>query len=231
VWARPWARRSITVGLIGSAVGVLCLAMLVVVNLIVVGSAEDRRYSEVAAVPERPVAIVFGAGVNGSNPSPALASRLDGAIALYDAGTVDHLLMSGDNGRADYDEVTVMRDYALARGVPGEAITRDYAGFDTYDTCSRARQIFGVRAAVLVTQDFHLARALYTCDQLGVDVVGLAIPDWNFRPGELDYGYTQSQEVGYTGREWLARGRAFFETNLTHPGPAVLGPYEGLTET
>lgn len=230
-WSHRRTRRLLIVGSVLSGAGVLGLVLLVGLNLLVVSSASDRRYTEVAAVPERPVAIVFGAGVQGSNPSPALASRLDGAIELYEAGKVDHLLMSGDNGRPDYDEVTAMRDYALARGVPGEDITRDYAGFDTYDTCYRAREIFGVTAATLVTQDFHLARALYTCDQIGVDVVGLAIPDWNFRPGELDYGYTPSQELGYTGREWLARVRAFAETNILHPEPTYEGEYEGLTET
>lgn len=231
VWARPWARRSIKGCLAVGLIGVGALAALVVVNLVVVGSASDRRYTEVAAVPQRPVAIVFGAGLFGSDPSPALASRLDGAIELYQQGNVDHLLMSGDNRRADYDEVTVMRDYAIERGVPGAAITRDYAGFDTYDTCIRARDVFGVRAAVLVTQDYHLSRAIYTCDQLGIDVVGLAIPDWRFRPGDLDYRYSTDDQISYRVREWFARGKAFFDVNIGHRPPALGGPYEGLTET
>jgi vancomycin permeability regulator SanA len=201
------------------------------VNVAVVRAAGGHRYVEVDDVPPRPVAIVLGAGVRGSSPSPALASRLDGAVALFEAGRVEHLLMSGDNSRKDYDEVTVMRDYALARGVPSESITRDYAGFSTYETCFRARDVFGVSAAVIVTQDFHLARAIYTCRQLGIDTVGFAIPDWQFRPGELDYGYRRSQEVGYTLREWMARVKATVELHVTHPTPRFLGPHEGLTET
>jgi vancomycin permeability regulator SanA len=119
----------------------------------------------------------------------------------------------------------------LRRGVPGSAITRDYAGFDTYDTCIRARDVFGVTGAVVVTQDFHVSRAVFTCRELGIDAVGLAIPDWSFREDELDYRYTRSQEVGYTVREWFARVKAVVDTEVLHPEPKLGGPYEGLTET
>ena len=230
--ASAWRRRVVRWPVIG---GVGCLVVTLIalfgVNLWVTRSAGEFRYEDVGEVPDRPVAIVFGAGVHGSDPTPALASRLDGAVELYQAGRVTHLLMSGDNSRPDYDEVTVMRDYAIERGVPGAAITRDYAGFDTYDTCIRAREIFGVSSAVLVTQDFHIARAIYTCRQLGVDAVGLAIPDWSFREERLDYEYTRSQEVGYRVREWFARAKAVVDSELIRPRPTFGGPYEGLTET
>jgi vancomycin permeability regulator SanA len=84
---------------------------------------------------------------------------------------------------------------------------------------------------VVVTQDFHIARAIFTCRERGIDAVGLAIPDWAFRPGELDYQYTRDQEVGYTVREWFARVKAVIDTEVLHPSPTFGGPYEGLTET
>jgi vancomycin permeability regulator SanA len=227
-----WRRRVLRWTLIVVGVGVVvAFAGLVSMNLWVTRSAERYRYAEVEEVPHRPVAVVLGAGVVGTDPTPTLASRLDGAIELYRTGKVEHLLMSGDNSRPEYDEVTAMRDYAIGRGVPGGAITRDYAGFDTYDTCVRAREIFGVTGAVMVTQDFHIARAIWTCRELGIDAVGLAIPDWGFRESDLDYRYTRGQEVGYTIREWFARAKSVLETEVLHPDPKLGGPYEGLTET
>jgi vancomycin permeability regulator SanA len=228
IWSRRWLRRTT----VGSAISlVLVLSFVVVTNQVVLRSANDRRHVSVDDIPEREVAIVFGAGLFDGHPSPALADRLDGAIALYRAGRVDHLLMSGDNSRPDYDEVTAMRDYVIDRQVPSEDVTRDYAGFDTYDTCYRAREVFGVDGAVLVTQDYHLSRALYTCDQLGLDVVGLAVPDWNFRSDALGYEYSSRDQIRYTLREWLARSKAFVDINLLHPEPTFLGEHEGLTET
>lgn len=227
-----WRRRFVRWTVIAGGVSVtLAFTAFVGVNVWMTRQTERYRYADVERVPERPVAIVLGAGVVGSDPTPTLASRLDGAIELYRAGKVSHLLMSGDNGRPNYDEVTAMRDYAAARGVPTAAITRDYAGFDTYDTCARARDVFGVSAAVMVTQDFHIARAIFTCRELGIDAVGLAIPDWAFREDQLDYRYRRDQEVGYTVREWFARAKAAVETEILHPEPKFEGPYEGLTET
>jgi vancomycin permeability regulator SanA len=221
-------RRTLVIG--GSAATALVIAV-VVLNVWMVRSMDGYRYVDVEGVPERPVAVVLGAGVFGNEPSPTLATRLDGAIELLRAGKVDHLLMTGDNSRPDYDEVTAMRDYAIRRGVPGDAITRDYAGFDTYDSCIRARDVFGVRAAVVVTQDFHLAREVFTCRSVGIDAVGLAVPDWAFRSERLPYPYRRNQEVGYTVREWLARVKAVLDTEVVQPGPTFGGPYEGLTET
>jgi SanA protein len=103
-----------------------------------------------------------------------LRDRVETAVRLYQAGKVEKLLLSGDNRFEDYDEPGRMMDYALSRGVPAEDMQPDYAGRRTYDTCYRAREIFGLGSAVLVTQDFHLPRALFTCDQLGLEVVGVA---------------------------------------------------------
>jgi vancomycin permeability regulator SanA len=166
------------------------------------------------------VAVVFGAGVRGDRPTRILAERIEGAVALYQLGRVDKLLMTGDNSRADYDEVSVMGRYAEGLGVPPGDITLDYAGFSTYESCYRLRPIFGVERAVLVTQSYHLPRAIYTCRALGVEAVGLAVPDWG--------RYANILIARYTLREALAATKALIDVHLTRPPPTFLGPYEGI---
>lgn len=125
-------------------------------------------------VPARPVALVFGARVFSSGRlSPMLADRVRTAVQLYEAGKVEKLLLTGDNSVTHYNEPEAMRRYALSLGVPDEALVLDYAGFRTYDSCYRARDIFQVESAILVTQDFHLPRALLLCSELGIDAVGV----------------------------------------------------------
>jgi SanA protein len=172
----------------------------------------DRIYAEVTAIRSEPAAIVFGAGYWPSGRlSSALADRMETAIALYQSGKVNKLLLSGDNRVADYNEPAAMARYASERGVPREDLVLDYAGRRTYDSCYRAREIFGVEGAVLVTQAFHLPRALYTCQRLGLEVVGV----------EAD----QRQYVRapwYQLRELFALSRAWLDLNLFKPQP-VLG--------
>jgi len=118
-------------------------------------------YTDAQAVPERPVALVFGAGYwPDGTPSDVMKDRVEAAIALYRAGRVQKVLFSGDNRFVNYNEPEKMREYALSLGLPDEAIALDYAGRRTYDTCYRARDIFGLRKVVLVTQRYHLPRAL-----------------------------------------------------------------------
>jgi SanA protein len=136
-----------------------------------------RIYS-VEDAPERRVAVIFGARIYGSGrPSAMLADRIRAGVALYQAGKVDVLLMTGDHSAPEYNEPGVMRNYALSLGMPADAIVLDYAGRRTYDSCYRARHIFGVTDAVLVTQNFHLPRALLTCSALGIDAVGVRADD------------------------------------------------------
>ncbi len=126
-----------------------------------------------AEVPKRQVAVVFGAAVYANGRlSPVLRDRVDTAISLYKAGQVDRIIVSGDNRAADYDEPGSMMAYAIEQGVDPEDITADRAGHRTYDTCYRASHVFDVRDAVLVTQQFHLPRALLTCEGLGIKAVG-----------------------------------------------------------
>ncbi|MEA4972423.1 hypothetical protein SDC9_160443 [bioreactor metagenome] len=119
-------------------------------------------------------ALVLGAGVRGDEPSDMLADRLDTAIALYNRGTVHKLLMSGDHGQTDYDEVHVMRSYAMEKGVPSEDIFMDHAGFSTYESVYRARDVFAADKIIIVTQQYHLYRALYIANKLGVTAYGVS---------------------------------------------------------
>jgi len=138
----------------------------------------SARHRHAVAVPQAPVAVVLGAGVDGNlQPSWALARRIDSAVELYRQGKVRALLMSGDNSRWGYDEPAAMRDAAVRQGVPSSAVVLDYAGFDTYSSCYRARHVFGLTRITLVSQDFHLARAIWICRRLGLRAQGLAAAD------------------------------------------------------
>ena len=133
---------------------------------------DSSIYADAAAAPSVPVALVFGGGIYADGTlTPMLQDRVDTAIQLYQAGKVRKLLMSGDNSFPYYDEPGRMYDYAVAHGVPGKDVVRYYAGRRTYDSCYRAGAIFDVQRAILITQRFHLYRAMYTCASLGLDVV------------------------------------------------------------
>ena len=136
--------------------------------------AKDLIYTS-DTVPENPVAIVFGAWVDpDGNPSAVLEDRVKMGANLYKAGKVKALLLTGDNHITSYNEPEAMRQYALTLSVPDSALVLDYAGFRTYDSCYRAHVIFKVDQAILVTQAFHLDRALLTCNSLGITSVGVA---------------------------------------------------------
>lgn len=148
--------------------------VLILSRLFVWLYARPRTHT-VEATPSASVAIVFGAGLNrDGSPTAVLRDRVATAAELYRAGKVKKLLMSGDNRFVNYNEPASMKQYALELGVPEEDIVLDYAGRRTYDTCYRAKAIFGVEQAVLVTQNFHLPRALFTCNALGVQATGVA---------------------------------------------------------
>jgi vancomycin permeability regulator SanA len=137
------------------------------------GSTLGRTYTS-ATVPVRDVALVFGAEVlPNKTPSDFLKARLDIAYDLWKAGKVKVILVSGDNGDVHYNEPDAMRRYLIGRGVPDAKVVADYAGFDTYDSCVRAVRIFGVTSATLVTQSYHMPRALATCRTIGLDAVGV----------------------------------------------------------
>jgi vancomycin permeability regulator SanA len=178
------------------------LALLVV--LATGPSAAERALAaahlrSAAAVPRTPVAVVFGAKVYGRRPTAFLVQRLDGAVGLYRRGQVAEVLVSGRDDHHGYDEPGVMRTYLIAHGVPASRIVVDDGGDDTWSTCSRAAQVFGVRQAVLVTQAFHVARAVELCRANGVTGYGLGL-------GSLTVGW-QSTVYGYF-REFFAADKA-----------------------
>jgi vancomycin permeability regulator SanA len=202
---------------LGLVLGALASALLIAYVLAVTNA---RRYSTAEQVPEQPVAIVFGAGIEGRRSlSPMLADRVEMAVRLYQLRRVPKILMTGDSSRVSHDEATAMQHYAVARGVAIQDIALDYAGFSTYESCYRARAIFGVTRAVLVTQQYHLPRALYTCRALGIDAVGVGTRDWGIYSDEL--------MLTYIGREGLAILKALWDVHVTRPLPTFLGPYEG----
>ncbi len=165
-------------------------------------------------VPEGRVALVFGAGYwPDGTPSDVMKDRVEAAVELYAAGRVEKLLFSGDNRQVDYNEPGKMAEYALTLGLPEHAIALDFAGRRTYDSCYRARDIFGVEDVVLVTQRYHLPRALFTCEQLGLRAEGYVA---DRRP----YVYIRS----YWTREVPALWLAWWETSVTHPVPVLGDP-------
>jgi SanA protein len=171
----------------------------------------STRIYRASQVPNAPVAIVFGAGLaHSGRPSPMLAERLDAAVELYRIGKVEKVLLSGDNSLRSHDETRAMRRYAVDRGLPPDAVLRDYAGFSTYDSCYRAAAVFGVRRAILVTQGFHLPRALFIANSLGVDADGVAADDSRFGP------------LIYEWRELLSRPLALVMV-VARPPPRFLG--------
>ena len=187
-------------------------------NIAVARASRGAIFPDPESVPAKPVAIVFGAKVWTTRPSDILKDRLDAGIRLYKLGKVQKLLLSGDHGRERYDEVNAMREYALAGGVAEADLFLDHAGFRTYDTLYRARDVFGVTSAVLVTNEFHLPRALYTGRRLGLDVVGLGSDTRVYRTW-----------LWNDCREFLARTLAWTEVNVTRPRPRFLGPHIDIT--
>jgi SanA protein len=173
-------------------------------------------YSRVEEVPARPVALVLGAGVYPSGRlTPVLQDRVDAAIELYRADKVARLLFSGDNRYDHYNEPQRMLEYAVARGVPPEAIVLDYAGRRTYDSCYRARAIFEVERVIVVTQKFHQSRALYLCNSLGLDAVGLAADR---------RVYLRRSITWWQMREIPALVLAWWDVEVTRPTPILGDP-------
>ncbi|MDJ1131205.1 SanA/YdcF family protein [Streptomyces iconiensis] len=168
----------------------------------------------VAGAPSAPVAMVFGAGLWDGEPSPYLAHRLDTAAELYAHGKVRAVLVTGDNSRDSYDEPDAMRRYLTGRGVPSRHVVADYAGFDTWDSCARAKRVFGVGKALLVSQDFHIRRATALCGAVGIEAHGVPVSE----PRDLTW-YASSV------RELPGAAKALYEATLT-PDPHFLGPDE-----
>ena len=183
-------------------------------NRIITYSYRDAIFSDLEKVPETRIAIVFGAGLQNysTEPSVILQDRIMTAVDLYRKGIVKKIIMSGDNRFIDYNEPQVMVDFAKKQGISEFDVQADFAGRRTYDTCLRAKEIFGVNKAILISQSFHLPRALYICNSLGLEAIGVNA-DRNV------YQYLTEFEF----REFWATVLAFWEINIQGPSDVILG--------
>lgn len=172
-----------------------------------------KKLYTAANAPEADAIIVFGAYVfPDGTVSDMLADRLNYGYELYKAGKAPKIVVSGDHGRTTYDEVNGMRKYLQSKGVPREDIFMDHAGFDTYNSLYRARDVFLIKKAILVSQEFHVVRALYIAEKLGIEAFGVASDSYVY-PGMK---YYRSREVG-------ARCKAFVQAAILKPKPVFLG--------
>ena len=188
--------------------GAVGLVGLFLPRIITTMYAVDRIYQKESA-PAEEIAIVFGAGLRrDSTPTPILRDRVQTAASLYLSGKVKKLLMSGDGQMEGYNEPEAMRQLALSLGVPDEAISLDFAGSRTYDTCYRAKAVFGVKSALLVTQKFHLPRALFLCKAMGLEALGVEANNRQFWRGSM---------LVWNVREQLATVGAFLDVYVSNP--------------
>lgn len=194
--------------------GVIGLILLFGINGYIKASVKDRIITpeEAKELENVDCILILGAGVYENNrPSGMLTDRLEFGIDLYEAGAANRLLMSGDHGRKEYDEVNVMKQYAVDAGIPSENIFMDHAGFSTYESLYRARDIFEAQKIIIVTQEYHLYRALYVGEKLGLDVYGVPSDPREYA-GQT---YRDAREV-------LARAKDFVYV-LVKPKPTYLG--------
>lgn len=199
------------------SVFVLCIVLIVAlfsINAYVKGSTKDMIISSQEASKLKDVSciVVLGCQVwDDGTPSAILNDRLTRAIELYNMDVAPKIIMSGDHGRVEYDEVNAMKQHAIEKGVPSEDIFMDHAGFSTYETMYRAKEIFDADKIVVVTQEYHLYRALHIADKLGIEAYGVS----------SDYA-TYSGQYMRDFREVLARNKDFFKV-IFKPEPTFLG--------
>ena len=190
---------------------IIGLIAIISVNVYVKSTTKKQIYNSLKRFPKNDVGIIFGAGINRDKPSKYLKDRLDAGILLYKAKRINKILLSGDNGSEEYDELTVMKNYCFKHGVDTTKIFIDYAGFDTYSTMYRAKHIFKIKKATLISQKYHLNRAIYIGKHLGIKSVG--------------YSANKGEYSGYeyvTFREYLSIFKSFFDV-LRNREPHFLG--------
>lgn len=200
-------------------IAVVCLVLILLVGATVLGINGWVRYSvgeylleDGTDLTDVDCILVLGCGVRpDGTPSLMLRDRLDAGLALYEAGAAPKLLMSGDHSRADYDEVNTMKNYAIAAGVASEDIFTDHAGFSTYESMYRARDVFCAKKVLIVSQKYHLYRAIYDARALELEAYGVAAED-------IAYAGQLMREL----REILARNKDFFYCYV-QPEPTFLG--------
>ena len=198
-----------------SFLGIACVILLCFPRIYTYFYSYNRIYSS-STVPAQRVAIVFGAGLkHDGTPTAILQDRVDAAAELYFMGKIEKIIMSGDNRFVTYNEPGAMTQYATSLGVPPEFIIQDFAGRRTYDTCYRAKHIFKVDKAILVTQRFHLPRALFTCNMLKIESIGVSSDRRTFR---------SETKVIWGIRETFATFTACVDVLFRHPLPVLGNP-------
>ncbi len=195
-------------------IGIIILMIAIFsLNIYVVNNTKNEIVKEenVSNIDGVDCILILGAGIWGDKPSPMLEDRLKEGIVLYKQGTTKKIIMSGDHSREDYDEVKIMKEYAESEGVPSEDIFMDHAGFSSYDSVYRAKEIFGVQKMIIVTQKYHLYRSLYIAKKLGIEAYGI---ESNLRtyPGQV------FREI----REILARDKDYFKC-IMKPEASIMG--------
>lgn len=214
-----WFQRLVVVGLLGTILAILpWLGMRFGARNAVVS---------VARAPKSDVALILGAGITADKrPSMVLQRRIDVGVDLHRAGKVRKLVMSGDNSDALYDEVTVMKNAAVKAGIPADDVLLDYAGFRTLDSCVRLRKVFGQTKAIVVSQGFHLPRAIHLCRWVGIEVVGVEAVDdrgRSFRAVSTIREVSASLQ-GWVETHWFGRTAKFLgdTVDIDNPPPEAL---------
>ena len=190
---------------------IIMIIIVFSINFHVIQSTKKQMKNDYSTLENIDCIIVLGAGVWGNDPSPMLEDRLLKGIELYNEKVAPKIIMSGDHGRTEYDEVNIMKEYAIKNCVLSEDVFMDHAGFSTYESIYRAKEIFGAKNIVIVTQEYHLYRALYIANQLGLNAYGA-----NANPRK--YGGQLYREI----REILARNKDFVKS-IFKPEPTYLG--------
>ena len=197
--------------------GIIIIIIIVIIvlgiNLYVKKSTSKQIMNEndSAKLSDVDCIIILGAGIWEDKPSPMLEDRLLEGIKLYQNNVSDKIIMSGDHGRKEYDEVNIMKNYAIEKGIPSENIFMDHAGFSTYESIYRARDIFKAKKIVIVTQKYHLYRALYIANQLGIEAYGVGADPRQY----VGAAYRELREI-------LARDKDFVKC-IFKPKPTYLG--------
>jgi vancomycin permeability regulator SanA len=191
------------------------LIMLLVLPISLVRIVGDRYVRSIADVPAEPVGIILGAAEVNDIPSPYVVSRLDLAIALWHAGKIKVFFVTGDNENITYDETQAMHDYLVDHGVPDKLIVIDPDGYDTWQSCIRAKEVFGISNAIVISQSFHVPRATLLCRVAGITAYGVGDDDRGWRLGKEQYVHDNAREV-------LASFNAMYQISFK-PGPDVLG--------
>lgn len=194
-------------------VAIICIVLVLSINFYVIGTTNKSmiKDSDYSSLKDIDCILILGAGIWRDKPSPMLQDRLDVGIELYKKGLASKIIMSGDHGREEYDEVNIMKEYAISKGIPSEDIFMDHAGFSTYESVYRAKEIFGAKNIIIVTQKYHLYRALYIADKLDINAYGI-----NSDPRK--YSGQLFREL----REILARNKDFVNC-IIKPKPTYLG--------